>query len=138
MSARDTIHDAVVRALQKDGWTITEDPLTLEFGDTYLFVDVGAERTVSAERAEEKIAVEVKSFGSKSKVTDLQQALGQFLLYRSILSRVEPERALYLAVSSDTYDQAFDKPVGHAVREDTGLQLVVVNLISEEVVSWIT
>lgn len=138
MSARDTIHDAVVRALQKDGWTITEDPLTLEFGDTYLFVDVGAERTVSAERAEEKIAVEVKSFGSKSKVTDLQQALGQFLLYRSILSRVEPERALYLAVSSDTYDQVFDKPVGHAVREDTGLQLVVVNLISEEVVSWIT
>ena len=32
MSARDIFHDAVKIALQKDGWQITHDPLSLEFG----------------------------------------------------------------------------------------------------------
>ncbi len=30
MSARDIFHNAVKTALQKDGWVITHDPLTVE------------------------------------------------------------------------------------------------------------
>lgn len=138
MPAYDSIHDAVVNALKKDGWTITDDPLTVEFGDLYLFIDLGAERTVVAERGAERIAVEIKSFPSKSKVADLQQAVGQYLVYRTLLRQVEPERVLYLAVAADTYERVFVASVGGLVREDLGIRLVVVDVGAEEVVSWIT
>jgi hypothetical protein len=71
MPAHDSIHDEVVNALRKEGWTITHDPLTLEFGDLYLFIDLGGTRTVVAERGAERIAVEIKSFPGKSMVADL-------------------------------------------------------------------
>lgn len=138
MPAQDSIHDSVVRALRKDGWTITHDPLTLEYGDLYLFVDLAGERAVVAERGADRIAVEVKTFGSKSKVADLQQAIGQYALYRSILSRVEPERVLHLAVPVESYNGVFSSPAGEAVRSDVGVRLVVVDVAREEVVSWIT
>jgi hypothetical protein len=41
MPARDIYHEIVKRALIKDGWTITDDPLTLKFGETELYVDQG-------------------------------------------------------------------------------------------------
>ena len=59
MSARDVFHDAVKIALQKEGWHITHDPLSLEFGLGLLYVDLSAERIIAAERSNEKIAVEI-------------------------------------------------------------------------------
>jgi hypothetical protein len=136
--AQDSIHDAVVAALEKEGWTITRDPLTIEYGDLYLFIDLGAERTITAERGLERIAVEVKSFPSKSKITDLQQAVGQFVVYRAILRQVEPDRVVYLAVSQDVYAQVFVPPAGELVRSDVGVRLVVVDVATEEVVQWLS
>ena len=46
----DKHHEAVKNALIKDGWTITDDPLTVEFEDVYLYADIGAERTLAAEK----------------------------------------------------------------------------------------
>jgi hypothetical protein len=45
MAAKDIYHDHVRTALEKDGWTITHDPLTITLEDTSdnLFVDLGAE-----------------------------------------------------------------------------------------------
>ena len=40
MPARDMYHTAVKNALIKDGWTITHDPLTLELGNSHLFIIV--------------------------------------------------------------------------------------------------
>jgi len=51
MSARDIFHDAVKIALEKEGWIITHDPLSLEFGLGSLYVDLGAERIITAERS---------------------------------------------------------------------------------------
>ena len=62
MPARDTYHDAVCKALVKDGWTITDDPLRLVWGKKDYYVDLGAERILAAERHGRRIAVEVKSF----------------------------------------------------------------------------
>lgn len=39
MSARDLFHNAVVHALQKDGWTITNDPLTVRYGQDRVAID---------------------------------------------------------------------------------------------------
>ena len=66
MSARDLFHQAVRTALEKEQWLITDDPLEVELEDTTLKIDLGAERLIAAEKGEEKIAVEIKSFASNS------------------------------------------------------------------------
>lgn len=43
MARLDKIHDAVKNALVKDGWTITDDPFTLEYEEQILFVDLAGE-----------------------------------------------------------------------------------------------
>src|SRR3954470_15848741 len=98
MPARDRYHDCVRNALIKDGWVITHDPLRLPWGKKDLYVDLGAEQILAAEKGELRIAVVIKSFLGKSKLDDLERALGQFALYRSVLARREPNRTLFLAV----------------------------------------
>jgi Holliday junction resolvase-like predicted endonuclease len=66
MAACDVFHEAVKNALVKDGWTITHDPLALSFGEIDLYIDLGAERVLSAERDGQRIAVEIKSFNGPS------------------------------------------------------------------------
>ena len=50
MPARDFYHDVVKSALIADGWTITDDPLKLHVGKKDLFVDLGAERLLAADK----------------------------------------------------------------------------------------
>lgn len=80
MPAKDFYHHHVKNALIKDGWTITHDPFKVEWLETKLQIDFGAERLIAAERGAEKIAVEVKSFIGPSKMEDLEGALGQYVL----------------------------------------------------------
>jgi hypothetical protein len=102
MPAYDAFHGAVKNGLIKDGWTITDDPLWIEIGLLNVYVDLGAERLIAAERANERIAVEVKSFIGPSLLTDFHMALGQFLNYRNALRAKDPGRTLYLAVPLST------------------------------------
>ena len=95
---KDLFHEKVKSALVKDGWTITDDPLTLTYETRDVFVDLGAERVLAAEKGTEKIAVEIKMFSMGSKVTALEDAVGQYIVYRGILEEVEPARKLYLAI----------------------------------------
>src|SRR5262249_49363569 len=69
---RDAYHSAVRNALVKDAWTITHDPLTIPFGAHNVFVDLGAERIIAAERGSDRIAVEIKSFAGPSEVFDIE------------------------------------------------------------------
>ncbi|MGK7933812.1 MAG: element excision factor XisH family protein, partial [Microcystaceae cyanobacterium] len=62
MPAKDIYHDSVKNALIKNGWRITDDPLSLKIGNKDLFIDIAAEKLLVAEKEEQKIAVEVKSF----------------------------------------------------------------------------
>lgn len=50
MPARDFYHEAVVHALEADQWKITDDPFIIPVGRKQLFVDLGAEKLISAER----------------------------------------------------------------------------------------
>ncbi len=107
MSRRDIYHNTVKPALQKAGWTITHDPLPLQIGNKRLSADLGAERLISAEKGTEKIVVEVKSFVGESDIKDLEQALGQYVLYRQILNEIGEQRDLYLAVSRPVFNNVF-------------------------------
>ena len=81
MPRLDKYHEAVKNALIKDGWTITDDPFTIDFEDATLFADLAAERTIAAQKENEQIAVEIKMFGSKSAYDDLEKAFGQYLRF---------------------------------------------------------
>jgi hypothetical protein len=60
MSRRDNLHFSLRRTLEKDGWTITDDPLVLVLEQTLLKADLGAEKFFKAEKEWHKIAVEIK------------------------------------------------------------------------------
>lgn len=64
MSARDIYHEHVRDALGKDGWRITQDPLHLQWGSKDMYVDLGTEEIVAAEKSGRKIAVEIKSLSA--------------------------------------------------------------------------
>lgn len=146
MPKRDTIHELTRQALVKDGWEITDDPYVISFGKRFLFVDFGAvERNptpsrgilIGAQRQNRQIAVEVKEFRGKSGIADLEQAIGQYVLYRLLLQRVDPTRKVYLAVTNLVYDQLFSEPIGEVVISDLPLQLVVIDIENVEVIQWI-
>lgn len=137
MSARDIYHKTVVNALIKDGWVITDDPLVLSFGNKDVYVDVGAEFPIGAERGGRKIAVEIKSFISPSDVRDLEIAVGQYNLYRDILSETEPERIPYLAVPLHAYKGIFTDPLGQLVLKRQQMNLIVFAGAEEQIIQWI-
>ena len=140
MSARDTFHYAFRRALEKDGWTITDVPLRDSVGKTDLLIDLGAERLVAAQRDNERIAVEIKSFIGSSAVQDLKEALGQYQLYQIALerSKADSDRALYLAVRAETFEAVFEEPLGKAVLDKHSVKMIVVDDIGEAIEQWIT
>src|SRR5207237_5389190 len=125
MPARDFYHDVVKSALIADGWTITHDPLQLKVGKKDLFVDLGAEQLLAADKEGRKIAVEVKSFPGASEVADLENALGQYILYQDILEETEPERLIYLAVSLKVYEDLFQEPIGQLLLRRQHLRVIV-------------
>jgi len=137
MPQRDVFHATVRTALNRDGWSITADPLVLFVGQHTLFVDLGAERLLAAERRNERIAVEVKSFVGRSAVADLELALGQYVLYRGLLRRSDPERALVLAVPGAIYDTLMSSELGQVASAELELALMVFNPEKEVVERWL-
>jgi hypothetical protein len=137
MPRRDIIHQAVKNALIKDGWTITADPYLLEYGAEDLFVDLAAERLLAAERGATKIAVEIKSFLGRSPINDLQNALGQYALYLSVLEIVDPQRKLYVALGKTAYDDLVELETFRLVVRRFRVALLVVGIRAEELVEWI-
>ncbi|WP_324616453.1 element excision factor XisH family protein [Lusitaniella coriacea] len=116
---------------------MTDDPLELEWEEITVKIDLGAERLIAAEREEEKIAVEIKSFIGTSAISDFHTALGQFLNYRMMLEVNEPNRFLYLAVPVETYQTFFHSRFARAAITRHQLQLIVYEPKSEEIVQWI-
>ncbi len=137
MPAKDIYHDTVKNALIKDGWTITNDPLTIEYGPKDLFVDLGAKKLIAAQKSEQKIAVEIKSFTGASQMNDLEKAIGQYIVYKNILEETEVDRHLYLAISEKAFKDIFSEPLGKLILIKNNLKLIIFNPKIEEIVKWI-
>lgn len=137
MPARDIYHPHVIDALIRDGWRITHDPLTLRIGAKDLFVDIGAERFLGAEKGDCRIAVEVKSFVGSSEVRELEVAIGQFVLHGDALALVEPDRTLYVAVRIEVFEGIFEEPMGSMLIKNGRLRLLVFDPDRREVMRWI-
>jgi hypothetical protein len=138
VSARNLYHNAVVRALITDGWSITDDPLKAEYGERKIYIDLGAERpTLGAEKAGRKIAVEIQSFLSLSPLRDLEEAVGQYIVYRTILAASEPERAIYMAVPIRVHENLLTEKFGNLIVSQLGLKLLVFDHKQERILKWI-
>jgi hypothetical protein len=137
MPARDSLHNSVKAALLKAGWVITHDPYTLPFGDRDVYADLGAERVIAAEKDDNKIVVEVKSFTGASEVRDLEVALGQFVFYRHLIRGWEPERQLWLAIPEEAYVSLLGDAAGTDLMKDIGVRLFTVDPLTEEIVRWL-
>ncbi|MDQ5768028.1 XisH family protein [Thiothrix subterranea] len=136
MPAYDLFHHAVKNALQKDGWVITHDPFSIPFGGIDLYIDLGAERVLAAERENQRIAVEIKCFLSPSPVSEFHTALGQFLNYRLVLEESAPERTLYLAIPNDVYKTFFKLQFTQMALQRNQVKLIVFKPDREEIVEW--
>lgn len=138
MSKRDDMHFPVRSALEKDGWTITDDPLALLFRGVILKADLGARWNFAAEKNGMKIAVEVKDFNSQSATNQLEKMMGQIQLYQWALDEQEPDRALFLAISEYVYNEFFRKrPLFQTVVERIGINLVIFDQTQEVILQWI-
>lgn len=137
MPAKDVYHDVVRTALEKDSWVITDDPFRLKIGSKDLYVDLGAEKLLAAQKGETKIAVEVKSFLSPSPIYDLESALGQFIIYYDILEEQGSDRTLYLAIPQRTYTELFDEPIGKILLKKKRLRLIIFEPLQEVILQWI-
>lgn len=136
MPAKDVYHEAVKNALIRDGWAITADPYYIIYKKLRLVADLGAERTLSAQKGDEKIVIEVKSFISPSFIYDLERAVGQYIIYRNFLKKTAPDRQIYLALSQLVYKANFDETIQIIVDENE-LKLVVVDTEKEVITQWI-
>ena len=137
MPQKDLYHDVVAEALRTDGWVITDDSLHLTYGGRNFYVDLGAERLLGAVKENQKIAIEIKSFIGLSEMYQLELAIGQYNLYRDVLSENELDRMLFLAVPDFAYWEVFNDPLGQLVIQRQRLNLIVFDEDSRRIVQWI-
>lgn len=137
MPAKDIYHDTVKNALIKDGWRITAENLQLPWGGTQTYIDIIADEVFVAEKEGRKIAVEVKSFVGKSNLSELEKAVGQFIIYRFAMRKEDPERKLFLAISEKIYNKLFVNPDVIELIETENLKILVFDELKEVIVRWI-
>lgn len=137
MSARDKYHYIVKKALIQEGWIITHDPYRLTIGRRRGYIDLGAEMPMAAEKEGRRIAVEVKSFLGPSEMDDLENALGQFGVYRVILQKRDPERILYLALPDELRDSLLDEADFRAILRAFEARLIFFDPHQEIIVQWV-
>jgi XisH protein len=131
----DFHHHIVKRCLEKDGWTITQDPFVLRWGDTTLLADLGAE-LIAAEKPTKRIVVEIKSF-PQANISELQKALGQYLMYEKILDKIDAERMLYLAVSKEVFNTLLSSDIAKLLIGEKVIRLFIFDEKQEVITTWL-
>ena len=135
--AKDKYHNIVKKALQETGWNVTNDPFYVPTLKRRLEIDLGAERVIAAEKGNEKIAVEIKSFIGLSEIHEFYKALGQFNYYQLALEDLDSDRVLYLAVPEDIYNTLFTEPLTLKAIKRYGIKIIVYNIKKEIIEKWI-
>lgn len=135
--AKDYYHEIVRQALVSEGWTITHDPFPLNVGGIGYEVDLGAEKLIAAEKNQEKIAVEIKSFIGPSDINEFHRAMGQFNDYFVALEIVEPGRTLFLAIPEETWLGFFQEQAIQRAVERIDAKIIVYSPFSKKIRLWI-
>ncbi|MFN8494390.1 MAG: element excision factor XisH family protein [Caldilineaceae bacterium] len=83
------------------------------------------------------MAVEIKTFVGPSAIYDVEQALGQYVLYLSFLEVLEPDRQLWIALSDATYKNVFQRKSIQLLIQRNKVPLLVIQLDEQEIIAWI-
>jgi hypothetical protein len=81
--------------------------------------------------------VEIKVFGGISFFYELHTATGQYCNYRALLSEVNPEREIWLAIPLDIFQSQFQRKATQKIVETLNIKLVVYDVENEVIVEWI-
>jgi hypothetical protein len=137
MPALDRCHPIVVRALEKDGWTVAPRQQELYVSKRHILqIDIKATRQQNG-TSRSLLFVEVKCFANRGdETTDLYIALGQYLVYRSLLKQKNIQADLYLAVPITAYESVF-KRMGRAAVSENRIKMIVVDLEGEVITQWL-
>lgn len=103
-----------------------------------LFADLAAEKLIAAEKDKRRIVVEIKTFKSPSLITELERAVGQYGIYRTLLKQAPPEREIYLAIDEETYENFFQQLAIQTIINDPRIKLIIFESNSEEILQWIS
>jgi hypothetical protein len=133
MPAKDRHHDAVVRALQKDGWTIIREQVELIVPPRRLWIDIRA----SKEAHHIVILVEVKGFDVlASPVAYLSDAVGQCIVYKGALAYLGLTDMLYLAVPSTALRGILGEEIGRRAVQQAQVGIIAFDPGREEIIEW--
>jgi XisH protein len=134
--AKDKYHYEVKAAFEKEGWLITHDPYKIMIGRRRGYIDLGAE-IIGAEKDNQKIAIEIKSFIGVSDLDQFEDALGQFLIYLFALKKIEEDRILYLAMPIEFYENFFSDPFFVELCDFYKVRIVVYDEVKSIIKKWI-
>lgn len=135
--ARDKFHQEVREALEKEGWKITDDPLYMKVGKIPIQIDLGAELLIGAEKEGTKIAVEIKTFGRASFITAFHEAVGKYIVYRTVLKHILSDRVLYLAIPEDTYAEFGSEPIVKSLFSEYDFKIIIYEPANQFITEWI-
>ena len=135
--AKDIFHTLVRELLEEEGWKITHDPFILKTGGLRMEIDLAAEQVIAANKDNQEIAVEIKSFLGKSKLNDFYEAKGQYDTYRRGLFNAGINRTLFLAIDEDIYASFFQKQIIKETITEEKIHLIVFNSNSKKIVTWL-
>ncbi|CAO5069375.1 Fatty-acid synthase [Microcystis aeruginosa] len=68
---------------------------------------------------------------------DFEIALGQYILYRNLISLTEPEYQIYLAIKDSIYENFFQRESIQDIVKINQLLLLVVEMEKEKILQWI-
>lgn len=111
--------------------------MDLTIGEVELFVDLGADRVLAAERGNEKIAVEIKAFVSQSPVNEFHRAMGQYDNYLLSLEDIDPDREVWLAIPLSVWDDFFQRPFIKKVIRAKRINCLIFNHETQSIEQWI-
>jgi hypothetical protein len=135
MPRRDLYHNTVRNALIKDGWTITRDPFMLGDPKLRVYADLCVTKTTDTD-AQITLTIEVKVFGTASHATELEKAVGQYVLYRSILKHANSPIQTYLAIPTQIHRTFFQHRIVQNLIKDEQIRLLIFNPDTETIEQW--
>jgi hypothetical protein len=135
MPAVDSCEPAVIRAFEKAGWEILEQPVKLLIAKKEIFLADLRLRQVASHQT--VVVVEVKCFSSENVLPDFYSAIGQYLHYRAALAIMGIDEPVYLSIPLSIFDDFFRRSSVQYVINDVKIKLVIVDLDHEEILQWI-
>lgn len=99
------------------------------------FIDIGAEKLLTAQKGNQKIAVEIKTFGNLSNIYEFYTAIGQYIAYKEALEG--KNRKLFLAIPYKKYSSFFQKLFIQTILRKNKIPMIVFKPEVEEIYKWI-